>query len=76
MAKGAPSFHRMAEPERLDDANRERAPVIGLELVIGLVVAVLAGALFGWLGEEVLEGGTQALDDRLRALVNQHATPT
>ncbi len=76
MAKGAPSFHRMAEPERLDDANRERAPLIGLELVIGLVFAVLAGALFGWLGEEVLEGGTQALDDRLRALVNQHATPT
>ena len=53
-------------PEPLEDTNAERAPLIGIELVIGLVVAVLAGALFGWLGEEVLEGGTQALDDRLR----------
>ncbi|MBA3259376.1 MAG: phosphatase PAP2 family protein [Gemmatimonadales bacterium] len=52
------------------------APVIGLELVVGLLLALLAGALFGWLGEEVLEGDTQALDEQLRHLVNLHATPT
>lgn len=64
----------MAGADPLDDAPR--APLIGLELAIGLVVALLAGATFGWLGEEVLDGDTQALDDRLRLLVNRYATPT
>lgn len=57
-----------------DDATS--APMIGLELGLGLLLALLAGGLFGWLGEEVLEGGTQALDDQLRQLVNRYATPT
>jgi undecaprenyl-diphosphatase len=51
------------------------APLLGIELGIGLAVAVLAGALFGWLGEEVLAGGTQAFDDRFRALVSRHEIP-
>ena len=59
----------------MDDSDAGPGRLLGIELIIGLVVAVLAGALFGWLGEEVLEGGTQGLDDRLRSLVNQHATP-
>jgi len=66
----------MGLPEPLEETNAERAPLIGIELILGLIVAVLAGAFFGWLGEEVLEGDTQALDDRLRLLVNQYATPT
>jgi undecaprenyl-diphosphatase len=51
------------------------ARIVGLELAIGLLVALLAGALFGWLGEEVLEGDTLALDSQIRHLVNRHATP-
>jgi membrane-associated phospholipid phosphatase len=66
----------MAGPEPIDDRETGSARLLGAELVAGLVVAVLAGGLFGWLGEEVLEGDTQALDDRLRTLVNHHATPT
>jgi undecaprenyl-diphosphatase len=66
----------MALPEPVEDTDAGQAPLLGLELLIGLVVAVLAGAFFGWLGEEVLEGGTQVLDDHLRAIVNHRATPT
>jgi undecaprenyl-diphosphatase len=58
-----------------DDRDTGPAPLLGVELIIGMLVAILAGALFGWLGEEVLEGGTQALDHELRALVNRRATP-
>ncbi|HYC32826.1 MAG TPA: phosphatase PAP2 family protein [Gemmatimonadales bacterium] len=56
------------------ETGREQARLIGLELGIGLVLAILAGILFAWLGDEVAEGDTQALDDSLRALVNQRAT--
>ncbi len=58
-----------------EDRDAGPARLLGLELILGLAVAVLAGALFGWLGEEVLEGATQGIDDRLRTLVNQRATP-
>jgi undecaprenyl-diphosphatase len=51
------------------------APLIGLELGIGLLLALLAGMLFAWLGREVMAGDTQAADERLRALVNGAATP-
>ena len=50
-------------------------PLIGLELGIGLLLALLAGVLFAWLGEEVLEGDTQAADEQLRDLVNGIASP-
>lgn len=60
-------------PRRSDDTP---APLIGLELVAGVVLALLAGLLFAWLADEVVEGDTQALDERLRALVNGIASPT
>ncbi len=59
-----------------DQSDPKKAPLIGLELGLGLLLAMLAGAFFGWLGEEVLEGDTQALDDEFRQLVNRSATPT
>jgi len=59
-----------------DHPDVTSAPVIGLELVAGLLLALLAGALFGWLSGEVLEGDTQALDEQFRRLVNLYATPT
>jgi undecaprenyl-diphosphatase len=51
------------------------APLIGLELGLGLVLALLAGLFFAWLGEEVLEGDTQTADDQLRDLVTGIASP-
>lgn len=66
----------MSAPEASrPDEDSASAPLIGLELGIGLVLALLAGLLFAWLSEEVLEGDTQAADDLLRGLVNQRATP-
>lgn len=52
-----------------------RVRLIGLELAFGLLLALLAGMLFAWLGEEVLEGDTQAADEQLRALVRGIASP-
>lgn len=52
-----------------------KARLIGLELGVGLVLALLAGILFAWLGEEVADGETQAVDEWLRGRVNQRATP-
>lgn len=51
------------------------APLIGLELGVGLILALLAGILFAWLGDEVREGELQAADQRLRDLVSDAATP-
>ena len=76
MATGSASLHRMSRAHPIDDPDSAPAPLIGLELGIGILLALLAGAFFGWLGEEMLEGDTQAMDDRIRLLVNQYATPT
>lgn len=76
MATGATSLYWMIGGNLSGGQDATPAPVIGLELVVGLLLALLAGALFGWVGEEVLEGDTQALDEQLRRLVNLYATPT
>ena len=39
-------------------------------LAMGLLAAVGASALFTWLGDEVLEGNTEALDLRLRVALH------
>ena len=41
-------------------------PLIGLELGAGLVLALLAGGLFAWLGYGVLAGDLQATDNLVR----------
>jgi membrane-associated phospholipid phosphatase len=41
----------------------------------GLLPAASALLFFAWLGAEVLRGGTQAFDDRIRMLVHANATP-
>jgi membrane-associated phospholipid phosphatase len=61
-------------PRGADDQARTR--LMGLELAVGLVLALAAGLLFAWLSDEVAEGETQAADDLLRGMVNQRATPT
>jgi membrane-associated phospholipid phosphatase len=76
MATGRASLQRMSGADPIEDPTAAPAPLVGLELGLGLLLALLAGAFFGWLGEEVLEGGTQIMDDQLRELVNRRATPT
>jgi membrane-associated phospholipid phosphatase len=66
----------MSGADPIPDPNTAPAPLIGLELGLGLLLALMAGAFFGWLGDEVLEGDTQILDDQFRQLVNRRATPT
>lgn len=43
--------------------------------MVRLLVAAGALLLFAWLAQEVMRGGTQQFDDRLRALVHAHASP-
>lgn len=76
MATASGSLSRMSTTDlsrRPEEGSR--ASLIGLELGLGLVLALLAGMLFAWLGEEVLEGDTQATDERLRDLVSGIASP-
>ena len=44
-------------------------------LIVGLVAAALALALFSWLGREILTGVTPALDERLRSALHSVASP-
>jgi membrane-associated phospholipid phosphatase len=50
-------------------------PLVGAALAAGLAVAGLAMVLFVWLGEEVLEGETRAVDLWVRTLIHAHAGP-
>jgi undecaprenyl-diphosphatase len=45
-------------------------------LLGGILAAAAALLLFAWLAQQVLGGGTQQFDDRVRMLVHQHASPT
>ena len=64
-----------ADERPVSETTPEQARLIGLELGVGLVLALLAGILFAWVGEEVAEGDTQAFDEPARALINRRATP-
>ena len=50
-------------------------PLIGAALAVGLAAAVAAMALFVWLGDEVLEGETRAVDLWIRGLIHRAAVP-
>ncbi len=41
----------------------------------GMVLAILCGVLFGWLGDEIPEPDTVRFEDRLRAVVHGEAEP-
>jgi membrane-associated phospholipid phosphatase len=51
------------------------APLVGAALAVGLAIAAAAMALFVWLGEEMLEGQTRAVDLWIRNLIHGHAVP-
>jgi membrane-associated phospholipid phosphatase len=61
-------------PEALP-ATAESKRRLSFALVIGLLTAAGALALFTWLGREILEGEVLAFDQRLRALVHDLASP-
>lgn len=48
---------------------------IGGTLLAGFALAVAALLFISWLAEEVLEGDTQKFDERVRAAINEHASP-
>jgi undecaprenyl-diphosphatase len=48
---------------------------VGMLLVAGVGVIVLCVAAFGMLADEVMEGGTQRVDDAVLLWMNAHATP-
>lgn len=48
--------------------------LIGSILFFGLMIAVGALFFFAWLADEVLEGGTQAMDETVRIFVNGFAS--
>jgi undecaprenyl-diphosphatase len=49
---------------------------IGLRLLIGLVLAIVALFFFGWLTDEVLEGATVEFDNSVRLFVHGLASPS
>jgi undecaprenyl-diphosphatase len=60
-------------PEESGDSAPPR--VLGATLLAGLLASAAALALFGWLGDEVLEGGVPSLDQQLRLLLHATASP-
>ncbi len=61
-------------PEALP-ATAESKRRLSFALVMGLLSAAAALALFTWLGRGILEGEVLAFDERLRALVHDLASP-
>ncbi len=65
------SFRRPAETDGDLQAVRDAS----IQLLLGLVSAVLLLILFAWLAEEVFEGSMQRFDSTVRAMVHAYATP-
>jgi len=59
-------------PRPVDSKTRR---VLLRAIPLGLVAAIVALLLFGWLAEEVLEAGTIRFDNSVRAAVHQYASP-
>jgi undecaprenyl-diphosphatase len=62
-------------PSEALPATPESQRLLSLELLIGLLAAAAALVLFTWLGREVLEGEVLALDEGIRALLHDLASP-
>jgi undecaprenyl-diphosphatase len=56
-------------------SSAESRRLLSTALLIGLVAAALALALFSWLGREILTGATPLLDERLRMALYDVASP-
>ncbi|MDQ3224610.1 MAG: phosphatase PAP2 family protein [Gemmatimonadota bacterium] len=55
--------------------TEEAQRLMGAALLVGLLAAAAALLLFIWLGGEIQEGEVLTLDERIRALVHQVASP-
>jgi len=44
-------------------------------LILGLVLALCAVVLFGWIAEEMYEGDTMLFDEHVRAVIHAHSSP-
>lgn len=62
-------------PPEVPAAEPGTVPLIGAALGVGLLAAVAALALFAWLGGQVVGGGLDLFDVRLRNSVRGLATP-
>jgi undecaprenyl-diphosphatase len=67
----------MAGPTSPDrsSSTAESQRLLTAAVLVGLIAAAVALALFSWLGREILTGITPALDDRLRAALHDVASP-
>lgn len=48
---------------------------LGLELLIGFIIAIIATFFFGWFADEMRDGDTALFDDSIRNLVHSFASP-
>lgn len=73
---------RMNKDKRISWARMPFAKIIarvvrffGWRLLIGLICALGALILFGWMASEIFEGETKIFDETIRQTINQSATP-
>lgn len=64
-----------ASPPEPLPSSTESQRLLTEAIVVGLLAAAGALALFSWLGREILEGEMLAFDDRLRTLAHELASP-
>lgn len=76
------SATEITEPMEPDDtpdvtaqSDAESKRTLGVLLVVGIVVALLAGLFFSWLAEEVFEGDLEHVDTLVRSTINGFASP-
>ena len=67
-------MHHPAPPEPLP-SSPESQRLLSEALLIGLLAAAAALALFSWLAREIVEGEMLTFDERIRSLVHQVASP-
>lgn len=48
---------------------------LGLELLVGFIIAIAAVFFFGWFADEMRDGDTTRFDDSIRAFVHTFASP-
>jgi undecaprenyl-diphosphatase len=64
-----------ASPQEPLPSSPEAQRLLSQAIVVGLLIAGGALALFTWLGREIVEGELLAFDDRIRMLVHEVASP-
>ena len=63
------------ESDVTQKSDAESKRTLGVMLVMGIIVAVLAGFFFSWLAEEVFQGDLDHVDDLVHSSINGFASP-